>query len=338
MSKLDALTCNWPLNWPRRSLNLSCIVPSMTSISTTYGSLLLGASLAYGFVPTTPLFAHHYTENDVDRLTGIICYQCVTYFKLYPEDRCATKILVCFSTSVTHAYLTVTAGHMRLVRPVAHVIRAFLTLNSIQDSRSPTHRLHMHITRLLLSHSFRKPRYDSSHSLVSLLMLIDFCSTITHWYYPPGLLLYGAYLVTKTSDFSPPYFQVLSSCYGTPCRKSCKTFLKSPFSIYRLFKHSLSTGMPYHSDKTFVISLLTTTSFFARRILKCECIFDVLTTSKYDGRMEQLVEEIGISLLLLCVFLVIWFLFVLPTDRRHKVCMAFGRLCEYDWVFAPCPP
>ncbi|KAF8226478.1 hypothetical protein L208DRAFT_356665 [Tricholoma matsutake] len=47
----------------------------MASHLSTYGSLLLGASFAYG-------------------LTGSLCLQIAAYFKFYPEDRYAKKILV----------------------------------------------------------------------------------------------------------------------------------------------------------------------------------------------------------------------------------------------------
>ncbi|KAF8232772.1 hypothetical protein L208DRAFT_1396836 [Tricholoma matsutake] len=47
----------------------------MTYLPTTYGSILLGASFAYG-------------------LTGCLCLQCASYFKLYSEDRYMIKILV----------------------------------------------------------------------------------------------------------------------------------------------------------------------------------------------------------------------------------------------------
>lgn len=96
----------------------------MTSISTTYGSLLLGASLAYG-------------------LTGIICYQCVTYFKLYPEDRCATKILVIcvwtldllhtgfICTSLVYYFLT-HFGNRDMIRHIPWSIAFSVVVTAIQ--------------------------------------------------------------------------------------------------------------------------------------------------------------------------------------------------------------
>lgn len=71
---------------------LACTMVDM--ISTTYGALLLGSSLAYSFVLVSARFCRYWTE--VNRLTGVLCFQCATYFKLYREDRHVIKYLVRF--------------------------------------------------------------------------------------------------------------------------------------------------------------------------------------------------------------------------------------------------
>ncbi|TFK34410.1 hypothetical protein BDQ12DRAFT_738270 [Crucibulum laeve] len=67
-----------------QALSLTIIILSLLSlcrmdpaidISTTYGSILLGAAIAFG-------------------LTGAVSIQCIVYFKLYPEDQYPTKSMV----------------------------------------------------------------------------------------------------------------------------------------------------------------------------------------------------------------------------------------------------
>lgn len=88
---------------------LACTMVDM--ISTTYGALLLGSSLAYSFVLVSARFCRYWTE--VNRLTGVLCFQCATYFKLYREDRHVIKYLVRF---LTHFACSISLCHFTRYR------------------------------------------------------------------------------------------------------------------------------------------------------------------------------------------------------------------------------
>jgi hypothetical protein len=66
----------------------------MVDIASTYGAILFGASVAFGYVVmrySMGILSSMYSAN---RLSGIVGVQCVVYFKLYPDDLYMTKALV----------------------------------------------------------------------------------------------------------------------------------------------------------------------------------------------------------------------------------------------------